>query len=118
MDDFPPIGSTNSTIIKTVETTSHGTKDTHSYTQNSFSPEKDIVTINARSTPPLNKSSSPNEAFLRQCQDIDFTMKPRNKAISAYRAQFLALNNVKTSPPLIDLEPETDSSIISRREKQ
>jgi len=117
-DDFPPIGSTNSTNIKSVETNSHGTEDTLSYTQHRFSPEKEIVSTNLRSTPPLNKSSSPNEAFLRQCKDLDFTMKPRNKVISTYQPRVRALNNVKTSPPLIDLEPETDSSIISRREKQ
>merc|ERR1719510_1864624 len=81
---------------------------------------------NLISNPHLNKSISPKESCGRQIQEfVTITMTPRKKAVSAFQARFLAVSNRKlgnghvctTSNNATD-ETESDTSIISRREKQ
>jgi len=115
-EEFPPIGATSPTYFKNSE---FKTSDFHNPTQNNISTEQVAISpSNVGATQATNDNASPTDPFVLQYQDCAFSMRPRKKAISGYQARFFAVNGGITSPPLIDLEPETDSSIISRREKQ
>lgn len=115
-EDFPPIDAGIQNYYK-----SPVIKENPNGGQSAISPNKETFSpTNFNTNTLMNNSMSPIESSGSSHLDLNVTMTPRKKALSAYQARFLAVNKSKISTPTNSgiAENESDPSIISRREKQ